>query len=279
MSLRATRRRISFGLSTLFGLAPRGFFIPYRYAGGVEAPERYPALEPIFADAEATMHDLLGAAGRHRNALVAIGHDPPPLPRWRQDWFPRLDAVMAYVLTRERQFGRIVEVGSGHSTRFLARAVRDGDLATRVTAIDPQPRAMLGGLPIELISRTVQDAGLAPFEQLTAGDAVLIDSSHILMPGTDVDFLLNTVLPRLPSGIHIHIHDVFLPTGYPEEWRWRGYNEQTAVASLIATGVLRPVWSSAYVAARLAGGITKAGLDELPLVEGAHESSLWVVKA
>ena len=55
MSLRATRRRISFGLSTLFGLAPRGFFIPYRYAGGVEAPERYPALEPIFADAEATI--------------------------------------------------------------------------------------------------------------------------------------------------------------------------------------------------------------------------------
>lgn len=278
MSLRATRRRLAFGLSTLFGLAPRGFFIPYRYAGGVEAPERYPALEPIFATAEASMRALLADAARHRNALVAIGHDPPPLPRWRQDWFPRLDAAMAYVLTRERGFGRIVEVGSGHSTRFLARAVRDGDLATRVTAIDPQPRAMLGGLQVELIAKTVQDAGLAPFERLTAGDAVVIDSSHILMPGTDVDFLLNTVLPHLPSGIHIHIHDVFLPAGYPDEWRWRGYNEQTAVATLIAAGVLKPVWSSAYVAARLTDGIGQAGLDELPLVEGAHESSLWVVK-
>ena len=40
---------------------------------------------------------------------------------------------------------RIVEVGSGHSTRFLARAVADGGLDTRITAIDPRPRASIRG--------------------------------------------------------------------------------------------------------------------------------------
>jgi hypothetical protein len=279
MSLRTARRRLSFGLATLLGVAPRGFFIPYRYAGGVASPERYPALEPIFTAAAPAMRDLLDVAARHKNALAAIGHDPAPLPRWRQDWFPRLDAALAYVLTRERRFGRIVEIGSGHSTRFLARAVRDGDLATRLTAIDPQPRAVLNALAIERVPLTVQEAGLAPFEGLTASDAVVIDSSHILMPGTDVDFLLSSVLPSLPSGIHIHIHDVFLPAGYPADWLWRGYNEQSVIAGLIAAGVLKVLWSSAYAVQALGPEIAAAGLADLPLVEGARESSLWAVKA
>jgi len=278
-SFRSARRRLALGFSTLLGFAPRGFFIPYRYAAGVESPERYPALEPVFAAALASMRDLLAAAGRHRAALAAIGHDPAPLPRWRQDWFPRLDAAMAYVLTRERCFPRIVEIGSGHSTRFLARAVRDGELATRLTAIDPQPRAALGGLPLERVPSTVQQAGLAPFAGLTAGDAVVIDSSHILMPGTDVHFLVNTVLPALPAGIHIHIHDIFLPAGYPGDWLWRGYNEQSVIASLVATGALEVIWSSAYAGCTLAAEIAAAGLADLPLVDGARESSLWVVKA
>jgi hypothetical protein len=279
MSLRSARRRLAFGLSTLLGLAPRGFFIPYRYAAGVASPERYPALEPIFTAAAPAMRTLLATAARYKTALAAIGHDPAPLPRWRQDWFPRLDAALAYVLTREQRFGRIVEIGSGHSTRFLARAVRDGDLATRVTAIDPKPRAALNALAVERVPSTVQEAGLAPFAGLTASDAVVIDSSHILMPGTDVDFLVSSVLPALPSGIHVHIHDIFLPTGYPADWLWRGYNEQSVVAGLIAAGVLRVVWSSAYAVASLAPEIAAAGLADLPLVDGARESSLWAVKA
>ncbi len=277
-SLRSVRRRLGFGLATLLGVARRGFFIPYRYAAGVESPERYPALEPAFIAALATMRDLLATAGRYGAALAAIGHEPAPLPRWRQAWFPRLDAAMAYVMTRERRFGRIVEIGSGHSTRFLARAVRDGNLATRLTAVDPEPRACLGGLAVERVPATAQDAGLVPFAGLTAADAVVIDSSHILMPGTDVDFLFNTVLPALPAGIHIHIHDIFLPMGYPPDWLWRGYNEQSLVGSLIAAGVLEVVWSSAYAERMLAAEIAAAGLADLPLVEGARESSLWVVK-
>jgi hypothetical protein len=99
------------------------------------------------------------------------------------------------------------------------------------------------------------------------------------MPGTDVDFLLSTVLPSLPSGIHIHIHDVFLPAGYPADWLWRGYNEQSVVAGLIAAGVLKVLWSSAYAVQALGPEIATAGLADLPLVEGARESSLWAVKA
>ena len=60
--------------------------------------------------------------------LEAIGSAPPPAPRWNQDWFPRLDAAAAYAMVRNTRPRRIVEVGSGHSTRFMARAVADGGL-------------------------------------------------------------------------------------------------------------------------------------------------------
>src|SRR5678815_1421473 len=80
---------------------------------------------------------------------------------------------------------RIVEVGSGHSTRFLARAVRDGGLDTEVTAIDPAPRASLAGLAISFLSKRVQDAGTEPFNRLESGDILFIDSSHQVRPGSD----------------------------------------------------------------------------------------------
>ena len=36
------------------------------------------------------------------------------------------------------------------------------------------------------------------------------------MPGSDVDLLLNAVLPRLQPGVLIHLHDIFLPDPYPD---------------------------------------------------------------
>lgn len=274
-------RRLAFGLSTLFGLKPRGFFIPYRHADQVPArAERggYKALEPRFAAAEPAFAELLERMGAYAGAFVAIGPDRPPAPRWNQDWFPRLDAAAAYVLVRERRPRRIVEVGSGHSTRFLCRAVTDAALATIVTAIDPAPRAAIDGLGVTIIRSTLQQAGMAPFADLAAGDMLIIDSSHILMPGTDVDILFNHILPALPPGVLVHIHDVFLPDDYPADWEWRGYNEQLGVAALLQGRGYRLLWSSHYAATRMANAVAASVAGRLLIMPGAHESSLWLVK-
>ena len=274
-------RRLGFGLATLFGPAPRGFFIPYRYAAAVTPPgERpaYAAIEALFAGAEAEFAKRLDGLAVYSGRLRALSEAPPPAPRWDQDWFPRLDGAMAYAMVRDGAPRRIVEVGSGHSTRFLARAAADGGGAARITAIDPAPRAAVEGLDIEIIRETVQQAGAAPFEGLAAGDILFIDSSHILMPGTDVDFLLNRVLPGLPSGVVVHVHDIFLPDDYPAHWAWRGYNEQLAVAALLAPGGYRPLFASRYAATRMAQAVARSAAGGLPLMDGAVESSLWLEK-
>lgn len=208
-------------------------------------------------------------------SLLAIGDAPPPAPRWNQDWFPRLDAAAAYALVRSLEPRRIVEVGSGHSTRFLARAVADGKLDTRITAIDPKPRAALAGLEIEWLATPVQR--VAAFPPLGPGDMLFIDSSHQVKPGSDVEFLLKAVLPMLPSGVHVHFHDIFIPDDYPPHWEWRRYNEQAAVAALIESNVFRVEFASHALVTRSPERISGV-LARLPLVPGAMESSLWLTR-
>ena len=276
---RGARRRLLFGLQTVLGLARRGFFIPYARANVIAPPgslgwveARFEAALPAFM---AAMDDIDNLAP----ALNAIGGEPPPEPRWDQDWFPRLDAAMLYALARRRPPRRAVEVGSGHSTRFLLRALRDGGAEAVVTAIDPAPRADLAGLGdrLRLLRCTVQEVGRKPFEALEAGDWLVIDSSHIAMPGTDVDFLFGHILPELPPGVLLHVHDVFLPDPYPEDWAWRGYNEQLPVALLIAGG-WGLVFASRYMTTRHPDRIKSSAVADLPIPSGARDTSFWLCR-
>ena len=277
--MRARLRRFGLGLATLLG-RPRGFFIPYRYAAILPARPLppLPAVERLFKRAAPTMRAHLAAIERYGIDLAAIA-GPAPQPRFDQDWFPTLDAALLYALVREQRPARILEVGSGHSTRFLARAVGDGGLTrTTIKAIDPAPRADLGALPVTLARRTLTEADLGRTRELSAGDMLVIDSSHILMPGSDVDLLLSRLLPELAAGVFVHLHDVFLPDDYPRAWWWRGYNEQNALVPLLLGGGYRVEFASHYVRTRLAEALQRSVVARLPAKAGGHPASLWLSK-
>ncbi len=279
-SMRAASRRLRFGLATVLGLRRLGFFIPYRYAQSVE-PRDYPALRPLFEAARPRFVEVLDAIAGYGDDLRRILRGNGPA-RFDQTWFPRLDAAAAYAIVRRDKPRRIVEIGSGHSTRFLAQAVLDGGLPTRITCIDPAPRADLGRLRVEHRPVLLRDADPAEFEALEPGDILFVDSSHIAMPGTDVDRLFLDVLPRLAGGTLVHVHDIALPYSYPEDWGWRGYNEQLLVGALLQGGGCELVFASHYAARDLlpghVSGPVEALSNELPLPAGAHETSLWLRK-
>jgi hypothetical protein len=271
---RGRRRRLAMGLATLFG-RPRGFFIPYRYAATVE-PSAYPALEPQLAACIPAFESVLADIERHGERLERL-RGPAPQPRFDQGWFPRLDAAAAYAMVCRVHPARIVEVGSGHSTRFLARAIADATLNTELVCIDPAPRATLRGLAVRWVEDVVQRAPQACFSRLQSGDILFVDSSHVLMPGTDVDWLLNRVLPGLAAGVLVHFHDVFLPDPYPAAWAWRGYNEQQAIAPLLHGPTYDCLFASHYVSTRLPDRLARGVLARLPR-PAAPESSLWLNK-
>ncbi|HTJ90707.1 MAG TPA: class I SAM-dependent methyltransferase [Acidocella sp.] len=273
LSLRGRWRRFVLGLPTILSLTPRGWFIPHRYAPMLPPPGAQPPYESIEAlferhagDFERVL-DLVEAQGEALQSMRGL---------LEQAWFPSLDAAVAYGLMRERKPQHLIEVGSGHSTRVLAKAL--GGLA-EILAIDPAPRADIAGLPgVEVVTSTVQSAPIELFDRLGRGDVLFIDSSHILMPGSDVDLLFNRILPRLPAGVIVHIHDIFLPFDYPPVWGWRAYNEQLGALPLLTTGAYVPLFSSVWAQQRFAARLAQSVVAQLPLPKEALSTSLWLQK-
>ena len=266
-----------FGLATVTGEETLGFFIPYRHAASVIPPvEPIAWLERHFQSSAAVFSSMLSSFQVYGEALRRIGSDNPPEPRWNQDF--GLDAAAAYCLIREHRPARVVEIGSGHSTRFMARAIRDGALSTELHAIDPAPRASVASLDIVHHARLFQDAGDPVLAKLEPGDVLFVDSSHVAMPGTDVDLLFTRVIPALPKGVVIHVHDIFLPDPYPDSWAWRGYGEHMLVAASLGYGGLKPLFASHWVRTRLREAVESGVIGSLPLPDVLHESSLWLIK-
>ena len=269
---RGRLRRLGMGLATLAG-RPRGFFSPYARAGAVVPPAGYPEIETAFRAAEPAMRMVLAGIDAHADRLAGFD-GPPPEPRWGQSWFPRLDGAAAYALVRAHRPARIIEVGSGHSTRMLARAAADAGGAEMV-CIDPAPRADIAQLPVTLERRMLAPGDIPRFAALAPGDIAFFDSSHLLWPGSDVDMVLNRILPALAPGVLVHIHDVFLPDPYPRGWAWRGYTEQLGLGGWLAGGGVRILFASRYAVTRL-GAAANPAIARLPIPAGAVETSLWL---
>lgn len=171
-----------------------------------------------------------------------------PQPGWRftcaNTWFTYADAIGYALMLRHLRPRRVVEVGAGFSSALaLDVADRFLDPPPRFTFVDPDPqrlRDVVGPEDLQgrLIAAAVQDVDPAGFSALAAGDVLMIDSSHVLKAGSDVQYLLDEVLPLLPAGVHVHVHDVFWPFEYPPSWLRQGVavNEAYAIRTLLTGG-------------------------------------------
>ncbi|HEY7203343.1 MAG TPA: class I SAM-dependent methyltransferase [Methylomirabilota bacterium] len=198
---------------------------------------------PLSAILERQLDDFVAVLREFRafgERLARIPLDAPPdasRPYWRNQYFAGLDAVSLYAfagLYRPRQY---IEVGSGNSTKFMRQAVKDHNLGTYMTSIDPKPRVEIDQLCDEVRRTRLEDVDVALFDKLAAGDMLLVDGSHRTFMNSDVTVVFLDVLPRLKPGVLIYFDDIFLPLDYPREWIDRYYSEQYLLAvELLAEG-------------------------------------------
>ena len=237
----------------------------------------YPALRPFFDEAGARFAEVLTSIEEHGPALRAILRGDGPA-RFDQDWFPRLDAAAAYALVRREKPARIIEIGSGHSTRFMARAIADVRSRPGSPASIPRrgprlPRSTSSGFrcscatPIRLRS---QSLGAATF-------CSSIRAISRCRERTWTDFF-STCCRASPAECCVHVHDITLPEAYPVEWAWRGYNEQLLVGALLQGRGYELLFASHFVNSKLPASISEGVLAEIPISPGAHETSLWMRK-
>ncbi len=162
---------------------------------------------------------------------------PSTEPCWINGWMSALDGVALYsfiVLNKPKYY---IEVGSGNSTKFARRAITDHKLDTKITSIDPCPRADVDGICDEIIREPVENVNLEIFDRLDANDILYIDGSHRVFMNSDAIATSIDVIPRLKPGVLVEIHDILLPYDYPAEWTDKYYAEQYLLAAyLLAKG-------------------------------------------
>ena len=170
-------------------------------------------------------------------------HDPGKAGAffWLNGMFGPQDAATYYGLMRSCRPNHVIEIGSGYST-LIATMVRTHNATMQVTSIEPYPveffsRHLRSENGFHLIEKIVQDVDRGIFETLEANDILFIDSSHVVKPGSDVEFLIYSLLGRLKKGVIIHFHDIFLPFGYPMDFyqsQHRHWNENYVLAAYLA---------------------------------------------
>jgi hypothetical protein len=126
----------------------------------------HPELGELVRRNDDAYEDVLETILAHRDALSRIpsASEDEREPAWRNSYLPALDGAALYTFLCERRPAHYVEIGSGNSTRFVARAKRDRGLATEIVSIDPHPRAEMEALcdtairsPLETVDLTVFD--------------------------------------------------------------------------------------------------------------------------
>ena len=172
-----------------------------------------------------------------------------PEPRWVNGTIPGLDAVSLFGLTGIHAPRRYVEVGSGNSTKFVKFAIQRLGLPTRITSIDPMPRAEIDNICDKIFRVPLEDLDLAEFDVLEKGDILFVDNSHYSFMNSDVTVTFLDVLPRLKSGVIVGFHDIDLPNDYSSEVAERHYSEQYLLAvMLLAEGAgWRILFPAAFV--------------------------------
>lgn len=198
--------------------------------------------------------------------------------------FSYFDAISLYNMIMIAKPKRIIEVGSGYSS-CVTLDVNElfFDNKIKCTFIEPYPKLLVSLLKeedlsnIELIGERLQTVSLDKFTVLEAGDILFIDSTHVSKTGSDVNYVIFDILPRLKSGVYIHFHDVFYPFEYPQEWVYEGraWNEDYMLRAFLQNNSnFEIVFFNHFMSMFCKNEITK----KMPLCLKNPGGSLWLRK-
>ena len=218
------------------------------------------------------------------HGLFPFHKDRDGLNRFYYDnpFFGCHDASVYFSMLLEFRPRRVTEIGSGFSSRLLLDTT-EGFLGgeTEIALIDPSPGTFNDLRPAartRMLNCPVQDAPVDLFDRLEANDIFFVDSSHVGKTGSDVNYYLFQILPRLKPGVIIHIHDIFWPFEYLPEWVLgdkRSWNEAYLLhAFLQYNNAFEILYWNNYAFHFLAAELREA----MPLCMGNEGGSLWIRK-
>ena len=155
-------------------------------------------------------------------------------------FFEAGDAEIYYQIIRYFKPKKIIEIGSGHSSLLAKQAIKNNkkidNVTTKLTCIEPYENRWLEENDIHVIREKVEEIDIKIFSDLNKNDILFIDSSHVIKPQGDIIKIFLEILPKLKPGVIVHIHDIFSPRDYPENWlkvENRFFNEQYLLEGIL----------------------------------------------
>ena len=160
----------------------------------------------------------------------------------RNGSFESGDADFLYQLIRHIKPRKVIEIGSGNSTKIARLALKQNNIETGATfehiCVEPYEQPWLEHLEgVTVIRELIENTKFNWTNELDAGDLLFVDSTHIIRPQGDVLKEYLEIFPMLKVGVFVHIHDIFTPKDYPKSWvieEVRFWNEQYLLEALLS---------------------------------------------
>lgn len=194
------------------------------------------------------------------------------------------EAIILYAMLRHFQPKKVIEIGSGYSScALLDTNEKHFDNSIQTTFIEPFPQLLESLITdddknrITILGDMLQDVPLQTFSSLSAGDFLIIDSTHVSKIDSDVNHIFFNILPSINSGVYIHFHDIYYPFEYPKEWIYQGraWNELYILRTFLQ---YNPAFEIVFFNSML-GTLEKESLEKvMPLVAKNPGSSFWLKK-
>lgn len=192
------------------------------------------------------------------------------------------DGEYLYNMIRHFKPKRIIEVGSGYSTLMAIEAIKHNEsegTPCKHWCIEPYEMPWLEKTTAKIIREKLEDVDIGIFKSLEANDILFIDSSHIIRPQGDVLREYLEILPILKSGVVVHIHDIFTPKDYLDEWVCelnKFWNEQYLLEAFLSGNTSYEVIGAVNY---LKHNHFEALKEKCPTVTEAHEpGAFWIRK-
>lgn len=176
------------------------------------------------------LHDMLVHEVAFASIKSAVDETDEFSPVYNNGFLPGLDIFGIYTMIAKYKPNTYVEVGSGNSTKVAHLSIENNNLGTRIVSIDPCPRAEIDKLASKIIREPFENVDFDFLFSLEENDILFIDNSHRILPNSDSMVFYMEVLPNLPNGVIVHVHDIYLPYDYPQFMCDRCYSEQYGLA-------------------------------------------------
>lgn len=234
-------RRIQdyFGVTVI----PHHYYSPMVMPGDLISPLDVPRRLPGI-DMNVTEQLKLIGLFRYAEELsqIPVNGTPQGVFSFQNGQFEYGDAELLYSVIRHFKPKKIVEIGCGQST-LIARLAEAKNLVENAkhscehVCIEPYENSWLENTGATIIRQRIEKLDSALIAALDENDILFIDSSHMIRPQGDVLHEYLCLLPILKPGVLVHIHDIFTPRDYPEQWVMgdrRLWNEQYLLEAFLS---------------------------------------------